>query len=803
MGELATPEGSSPSSEPDASGNSTPPAYLLPDQPAPSGLLPVPRLKERIAWYAGTVLFSLLLVFWGLRLDRADLRTPFYYNLDSLLILPMVKTTMERGFPGAHWRNERMGAPGVQELYDFPVIDHLHFTIIWLMGLFVRDVVVVYNLYFLLTFPLTALTAMILFRQVGLTFPAAAVGGLLYTFLPYHYQRWENHYFLAAYWIVPLSLLPLFAICRGTFPFFNRLPDGKYELRIRTWNAAGVVALAAATASAGAYYAFFACALTAFAGVYSWIVFRTWRAVAAAGGFAGLIVVFGFLNHLPTTIYRAEYRWNPVVDRGPDEVDTYGLKFAHLVMPAEDNNLTFMRRIKAIYNAPNRLSENENRSATLGLLGTAGLLGMGLWLILPFRRPGWPYGPLAAITLFAVLLGTVGGLGSLFNLFVTSSIRCYNRISVFIALPCLLASLWALDSFLVRRSRFSPRGRYLIWLAVLAVGFLDQTPYSWFRSRIVDTIADQANRYRADADFFGEIERRMPAGSKVFCLPYMAYPEVPTLYRIEAYEHSRGYLHTSTLVWSFGAMKGREADAWQVDVAARLRDRGIRNVVMRIMARGFDGLFIDGRGFPPSRDPKYHLGAPEIINEINKAYAEYLLRPVAQLPEIRHADGQQFFLDLRPLRDAYRDRPGGALALASSERREREWVAVLWLDGFVSPEPPGFADDYREGPREATAVFVNPADTPQTIRISMKFGCMQAGTYEMHLSGLVEDRFSIEKASGDRDLRHSEITKMYSFTLPPGRHAIRFRCNPPPDFVPLDHRKLCYFIADFQKAEIP
>src|SRR5262249_15222916 len=159
-----------------------------------------------------------VLLFAGLRLDKVDFTAPFYYDLDALLILPMVKATAERGL-GGHWRNERMGAPGVMGLYDLPVIDHLHFLLIWLLSKVVSNVVVLFNLYFLLTFPLTTLSAMIAFRHLKLTLPAAAVGGLLYAFLPFHYQRWENHYFLAAYWLVPLSLLPVFAICQGNLPF--------------------------------------------------------------------------------------------------------------------------------------------------------------------------------------------------------------------------------------------------------------------------------------------------------------------------------------------------------------------------------------------------------------------------------------------------------------------------------------------------------------------------------------------------------------------------------------------------------
>src|SRR5689334_5088007 len=117
------------------------------------------------------------------------------------------------------------------------------------MGKVFPNPVVVYNLYYLLTYPLTALTAMLVFRWLGLTLPAAATGALLYAFQPYHHIRWELHYFLAAYWLVPLSSIPALMICRGEFPFFPRGADGARPLRLRRWQTLGQVLLAAATAS--------------------------------------------------------------------------------------------------------------------------------------------------------------------------------------------------------------------------------------------------------------------------------------------------------------------------------------------------------------------------------------------------------------------------------------------------------------------------------------------------------------------------------------------------------------------------
>jgi hypothetical protein len=784
---------------------------------------PPPSRKVRLAWYGGTLLLTVLLVFFGLRLDRADIRAPFYYDLDALLILPLVKATAERG-PGGHWRNEHMGvgvtAPDrtqFQELYDFPVIDLLHFTLIWMLGLVIPNVVVLFNTYFLLTFPLTTLTAMIVFRYLGLSLPAAAVGGLLYSFLPFHYQRWENHYFLAAYWLVPLSFLPIFAICRGDLPFFDRAAEGSYGRRLKSWRSFGYGVLGVAIASGGAYYAFFTCALLSFAGVYGWVTLKTWRAAAAAGGLIAAIVLTGFILHLPTIRYQREYGHNAITDREPEEADAYGMKLAHLILPIPDHNLRVLANFRLQYLSPNRPCEVESAGG-LGIVGTAGLLGLIVATLFPIRRT-WPYGPLVGLTLFAILLATIGGFGSVFNLIVTSQIRAYNRISVFIAFLCLFAALWAIDRYLLTRP--GPRAsriRYAAWAGLFLIGFLDQTPFAWFKSGIVKAIDRHAKRFRADGRFFAEIEQTMPPGSKIFCLPYAPFPEHRPIDKMPIYEHARGYIHTDSLYWSFGAVKGREVDAWQRDVAAPMTTTSFDKLpvaapefVDRIVCAGFDGLLIDTRGFALSKNGDRARTIEDLIhNRYEALVAARTKQPRPKdraarlsLPRIAHEDNRQFFLDLRPYRDELRQ----ALPLHYEERtrHEQDWVALLWLDGFESPEEAGYVDLMRFAPRDATAMLVNPSDRTQKLALTMNFSAASVGRFQIRLTGLVNDEFDFVRSAADFSAtppNRLAVRKSYVIEVPPGRHAIRFHCTPPPDFVAADQKGLCYYIMLFDRKEI-
>lgn len=805
---------------------------------APADLVPQPSRRERLAWYAGAMLLSLALIAVGLRLWDRDFRAPFYYDLDALLYLPLVKTTIETG---SHWRTERLGAPGEQALYDFPIIDHLHLAILWGLGRVFSDLLVVYNVYSLLTYPLTVLTAMWVLRWLKLTLPAAAVGGVLYAFLPYHQERYQYHYFLAAYWWVPVSLVPGLAICRGNLPYFRRGADGRYPAVSIDWPAVraaargavrgsraawaaalgwavrasgtalralstrrslGYLALGAVTASAGAYYAFFACAAYSFAGVYGWVTHRTWRAAASAALCVAPVVGIGLAYHIPTFVYQYRYGENPVTRRYPEEAESYGLKIAHLLLPTTDHNVRPLANLRAAYSSTMRPADGEN-AGSLGFIGGAGLVALLVLAVFPHRRR-WPEGALVALTLALVLLTTLGAFGSLFNLLVTPQIRAYNRISVFLAFLSFFAVLWWLDRFLLTRTgRRMRKARYPVLAAVLLFGYFDQTPWSYnpANPRGMEAIDLFAARYRADRDYFRKIEGTMPAGAQVFCLPYSAFPESPAVNKMAAYEHARGYILTDTLRFSFGAIKGREADAWAKDVSF-IPIKETERMLKRLVARGFDGLHIDGRGFQVSKSVNL---AAFLVHECHTAYAAEVGRGGVRLPEIVHEDGRQFFLDMRPFREAWRDKKPAEYA--RQHAHETEWVAPLWLGGFSITEPIHEGEWLYWGPFDADLVLVNPTDRTRWFDLSFVIGVEVYGPFDVTIGAPINDRFLLDKVHDPSDpldlRRHGQFKRYPKVEVGPGQTRIHFRCRPPHYFLPFDRRNLCYYIKEFRMHEVP
>jgi hypothetical protein len=795
----------------------------------------MPSPRERVAWYAGAALVCALLVTGGMRLWDRDLRAPFYYDNDGLLYLPLTRAVVEQGFWNC-WHTDRLGAPYGQSLLDFPVIDFLHFAVLWALGKVFSDLLLVYNAYSLLAYPLTAVTAMGVLRWLKLSLPAAAVGGILYSLLPFHQERYQYHYFLALYWWVPVSMVPAFAILKGDFPFLRRNADGTYppihidwaavwaNLRgaVRgskaAWKAVmgwvfhatgfvlrealtrrvfGQLLLGAVTASAGAYYAFFACACYAFAGLYGWAVHRTWRAMASAALVVAPVFVVGVLYHVPTAIYHAQYQQNPVTDRQPYEADLYGLKLANLLLPCNDHNFRTFAQLRKRYAAAERPSESE-AAGSFGFVAGSGLVALIAITLLPRKRL-WPEAGLSALTVFLVLLGTIGAFGALFNQLVTPQIRAYNRVSVFIALPCLFIVLWWLDRFLLARTgKRARRVRYAALAGVLLFGYFDQTPWGWnpLNPEGMDKTDLQAERFRSDKRYFQKIEELMPPGAKVFCLPHSPFPEYPSTYKMGVYEHARGYVLTDTLHWSFGAMKGREADAWACSVAFAPPDE----LLLRLIGRGFDGLLLDGRGFPPTKDGDR---ATTLLNRANELYRQLAGVPhTARLPEVVHEDRKQFFIDLRPYRDAYRRTdPRG---YERRVREEAEWIAPLWLGGFFTPLPlDESGDPLRLGRFDSDLVLVNPADRVRTVEISFIIGVDVPGPFDFVVG--VPGRpplgeFTLDKIPGDDSERKGE-RKTFQVRLEPGRNVVHFRCRPPSYFLPFDRKNLSYFIEDFRLRE--
>ena len=108
--------------------------------------------------YPTAAVLSLVTVALVMQLWQTDLRLPFAYRGEALYNGVLIKGILEQGW---HLSNPALGAPTGLDLRDVPMSDNnLHFALIWPLRLVTSNYARAMNAYFLLTFPLVALTKM-------------------------------------------------------------------------------------------------------------------------------------------------------------------------------------------------------------------------------------------------------------------------------------------------------------------------------------------------------------------------------------------------------------------------------------------------------------------------------------------------------------------------------------------------------------------------------------------------------------------------------------------------------------------
>jgi phosphoglycerol transferase len=503
-----------------------------------------------------------------LRLWDADFSVPFSYHGDGALNLMLIKSSMENGW---FYENGQLGAPAGQQLYDYPVLsgDGLHVVLFWLAGLVTSDVAVVMNVFFVLTFPVTAVVGYLVLRKLDVGPAVSLAIALLYTVLPYHFMRGETHLFLAAYYAVPIGAYLALAVLGG---------------RARIGVATGVLCAVVALASGSFYYSAFTVLLVVVAAALRFLAARDRAAVAAAGFFVGVILGVSLLQLSPTIVYRIKHGTNEeVAQRFWFESENYGLRLTQLLLPVDDHRIDALASRKAEYKE--QIPQNEGTAATLGIVGSIGFLWL-LGVVLAacvgsVRGEGFAlHRHLAALTVASVLMATTGGLATLFAV-VWPQIRAWNRLSVFIAFFALAAVALLLEAAF-RRFRLPGVAVAAVLGALVVVGALDQTAATF-----IPPHSGLKAEWEADRDAVAVVQASLPEGAAVVQLPYEPFPEPPPGPR-PIYEPAKPYIHYSDLQWSWGAMKGRPDD-WAGENATK----PAAELVPAAREAGFEAIMVD------------------------------------------------------------------------------------------------------------------------------------------------------------------------------------------------------------------
>lgn len=534
-------------------------------------------LKEWKWWISGALISTVcsFAQLFGLQNLRWNLQVPSVYTGDELFSLFLVSRINDG------WINfsGRSGYPFGSNLSDFPSSDNFLYLILKFISIFTQNSGTILNVFLLLGFVFTFIASYASFRYFNLNALFSFAASFIFNFLPYHFDRLA-HSFLTWYFVVPLYLV------LGHFIF-----EGKgQKIQWTKIKSLGCLFLLAIIASSGVYYTLFGCLVIFFSATIRLVNSQKIRELF----FPILVLVWiGFitlLNVLPTILYRITNGANQkVASRSFAESEIYGFKLVQLFLPRTNHRVEILSDIDVKYTTLTPLV-NENSTAALGAIGAIGLVVSIIFLFLGAQKK--PYDAsiiyLARLNLILILFGVIGGFGSIFAMTISSQFRAWNRISIYVAFLSILFFFYSLTylggKFLKRNS---PLSAFFISM-ICFLGFLDQVPKYDSNNRNL-TIQN----YKIDKDFVTEIEKRLNGQGVIYQLPYMPFPEVPPLYKMDTYSQLTPIIISNSLISNVAGMKGREVG----DFYERLSLQTINQQIEVLIKMGFDGIYLDKRGY--------------------------------------------------------------------------------------------------------------------------------------------------------------------------------------------------------------
>jgi len=560
---------------------------------------------------AAVLSLALALVLFDVR--PADFAVPLWYEGDSLFTLALAKGLLEHG---EILHNPDVGAPYGLELHDFPYPYGLHLAALRAIGWFTHEPGAAVNALWLLGFPAITAAAFTALRLLGLPRAESAVAAVLYCFLPYHLARGEKHLFLSMYYLVPLAAALAVRLHRDAPELAGARPRD-WRPRVAPRAALLAALLALALGASGVYYAYFGCFFFAVAGVLGALRARSAAPLTAAAALVALVVASVGVGVAPSLLYWREHGTSRTVARRiAAEAEIYGLKIAPMLLPVARHPIDGWSELRRRYNERTPL-RNENDTVTLGLVGTLGflvLVGLALAVVGGLRSGPPLLHSLAALNLAGVLLATTSGFGALIARLGFRQIRAYSRLSIWLAFFAFAAGIALARPLRERllRSRAGAVGGALGLALVLGLGLLDVVSPAYLPDR-----AAVAREFTTDRTFVRAAEAALPAGAAVYQLPHVGYPEVLPPGRMRNFDSLRPYLHSRTLRWSHGAMKGRPAAA----AIAALAERPPAALPGALAAAGYGALLVDRFGYDPAAEAALRaaleprLGAPLVSDD--------------------------------------------------------------------------------------------------------------------------------------------------------------------------------------------
>ena len=527
------------------------------------------------------------ILIFVLDLDSLVFQYPIDYSGDSLQVLMFMKMLINGDLPFYTYATSyNIGLPFGFVSADYPSPMSTNFLFVKMLSLFSSDPVMVFNTYIIVSYFMIINVMFFVLRRLKVNNYLAISISLLYALVPFHHFR-IGHTWYVNYFLLPIVVYYILLLWRSK-PLFFIQKYKKYKLDLSSRNLI-IIAILILFSLWNFYFTFFFVLLASAATISTYYYRRNRYHL-----YSGLMMIFFvtapfIINLVPFQLYQFEHGKNSeVANRQSFEAEVYGLRIAQMLLPIDRHNNALMAKIKKKYNMAPLI--NENSFATLGFIGTLGFLLMTLYILFNDKILS-TIKKLSILNFTAVIIATMGGYSSLFALFITSQIRGYNRISIFVSTMALIVFALAI-SHLMKSYSLKSITKFLIALMILFIGTYDQVPAFMSYHKAIKL---RAHLYEADKSFIQDVEKELSSSTNnmVFQLPHMSAPESETIHQLSEYKQVVGFLFSDKIKWSYGGIKGRESDRW----IKNLFELPLEEQVKILRSSGFNGIYIDRRGY--------------------------------------------------------------------------------------------------------------------------------------------------------------------------------------------------------------
>ncbi len=684
------------------------------------------KLIKKIFPYLFLTIVSIITFFyiyrsWGLNLD-----IPYFYRGDGLWSMASIKGFMENG---SFLINKNIGAIFGSNFYDYPGSEGLYNASIIFLSFFIKDPVSILNFYYLLTYIITSAVSFFTLKYFKISNNLAILASLIISFLSYHVGKGTGHINLGTYYMIPLVFIVLYWI------YSNQLEAKIKIVNIFKSKLLYSVVILFLLSNNGIYYSLFTISFLILTGVISSYEHKNIKHFLISLFLSSIIIIGILLNVAPNLIHKYKYGGNPkVAARSYNEAEYYGLKIIDLFMPVTSFNNDYVRKYKERYD---NLSFTHGESYSyLGIIGSIGFLILFLNLFNK-KSSDKKINLLSFLNLWALSLAITSGIGTMIGYLITSQIRVYSRISIFIAIFSIFALCFTIDKYLRRFKKFNLLVNG-IFILIFIFAILDQAKIK--SSDFVGT----AKLYLSDKSFVQEIEKEIKDEGIIFQLPYKAFPETGPINSLTDYDLFRPYIHSQKTKWSYGIIKETPEDQWIKDVSSL----PIEEMVKKLTVSGYNGIYIDTVGYSDK--------GKEIIKQLSFIIEE---KPIIS------KQGDLIYFSLAK----YYEKQLNTLGKNKFEEMRkdtRKLPIIIWWDKNFYPEETDGQDKWRWSKKRSSFTIINGNNDKK--KIIMEFSAVS--NYPEY------SNLTISSKLFTKNLRINGVKTIFKkqIELPQGKFEVKF-----------------------------